>query len=154
MQIKLYSNLLPMGVFYRWAPMHGLSNRKPLRILIADDHEIMRRGLRSVLESRCDVDVCEARDGEEAVEKAKMLKPDLVILDISMPILDGFTAARRIKEVSPQTPILIFSLNRTGTFIEVAQKIGASGYITKDEDGQALLKAVDAALHHGTYFPA
>jgi DNA-binding NarL/FixJ family response regulator len=124
-----------------------------VRILIADDHEIMRRGVRSVLESRRDVEVCEAQDGEEAVEKTKELHPDLVILDISMPSLDGFSAARRIKEASPLTPIVIFSLDRTEAFIEVAQKIGASGYITKGESGQTLLKAVDAALRNQTYFP-
>ena len=77
------------------------------RILIADDHEIMRRGVRSVLESRREVDVC----GLEAVQKTKELKPDLVILDVSMPLLDGFSAARQIKEMSPLTPILIFSLH-------------------------------------------
>jgi DNA-binding NarL/FixJ family response regulator len=125
-----------------------------MRILIADDHEIMRRGLRSILESRRDVEVCEANDGEEAVEKTKELHPDLVILDISMPRLDGFSAARRIKEASPLTPIVIFSLNRTEAFIEIAQKIGASGYITKGESGQTLLKAVDAVVHNQTYFPS
>ena len=124
------------------------------RILIADDHEMMRRGVRSVLESRPDVDVCEAQNGVEAVEKTKEVKPDLVILDVSMPVLDGFSAARQIKEVSPLRPILIFSLHRTDAFVEVAQKIGASGYITKSEDAQSLLKAVEAALHNQTYFRA
>ena len=114
------------------------------RILIADDHEIMRRGVRSVLESRREVDVCEAQNGLEAVQKTKELKPDLVILDVSMPLLDGFSAARQIKEMSPLTPILIFSLHRTEAFMEVAQKIGASGYIAKDENIQSLLKAVEA----------
>ena len=123
------------------------------RILIADDHEIMRRGVRSVLESRREIDVCEAQNGLEAVQKTKELKPDLVILDVSMPLLDGFSAARQIKEMSPLTPILIFSLLRTEAFIEVAQKIGASGYISKNENIQSLLKAVEAALHNQTYFP-
>jgi DNA-binding NarL/FixJ family response regulator len=112
----------------------------------------MRQGIRSVLESRRDVDIYEAQDGEEAVAKTKELRPDLVILDISMPRLDGFSAARQIKQVAPLTPILIFSLNRTEAFIEVARKIGVSGYITKGESRQTLLKAVDAALRHQTYF--
>ena len=93
------------------------------RILIADDHEMMRRGVRSVLESRPDVDVSEAQNGAEAVQKTKEMNPDLVILDVSMPVLNGFSAARQIKEVSPHTRILIFSLHRTDAFIEVAQKI-------------------------------
>ena len=125
------------------------------RILIADDHEIMRRGVRSVLESHShrEVDVYEAQNGLEAVQKTKEMKPDLVILDVSMPLLDGFSAARQIKEMSPLTPILIFSLHRTEAFLEVAQKIGASGYIAKNEDIQSLLKAVEAVLHNQTYFP-
>ena len=102
------------------------------RILIADDHEMMRRGVRSVLESRRDVDICEAGNGAEAVEKTKEMNPDLVILDVSMPVLDGFTAARQIKEVSPLTRILMFSLHRTEAFVRVAQKIGASGLSHKD----------------------
>ena len=123
------------------------------RILIADDHEMMRRGVRSVLESRPDVEVCEAQNGAEAVEKTKEINPDLVILDVSMPVLDGFSAARKIKTVAPLTPILIFSLHRTDAFVEIAQKIGVSGYITKTEGAQTLLKAVEAALHNQTYFP-
>ena len=124
------------------------------RILIADDHEIMRRGVRSVLESRRDVDVFEAENGIEAVQKTKEMKLDLVILDVSMPLLDGFSAARQIKEMSPLTPILILSLHRTEAFLEVAQKIGVSGYISKSEDIPSLLKAVEAALHNQTYFPS
>ncbi len=123
------------------------------RILIADDHEMMRRGVRSVLESHREVDICEAENGLEAVQKTKEMHPDLVILDVSMPLLDGFSAARQIKEVSPLTPILIFSLNRTEAFVRVAQKIGVNGYIAKNEDTQSLLKAVEAALHNQTYFP-
>src|SRR6266481_9683213 len=124
------------------------------RILIADDHEMIRRGVRSVLESRRDVEVCEAQNGVEAVEKTKEMNPDLVILDVSMPVLDGFTAARQIKEVSPLTRILMFSLHRTEAFVKVAQKIGVSGYLTKTEDAQTLLNAVEAALHNETYFPS
>jgi DNA-binding NarL/FixJ family response regulator len=104
------------------------------RILIADDHEMMRRGVRSVLESRRDVDVCEAENGVEAVEKTKEMNPALVILDVSMPLLDGFSAARQIKDVSPLTPILMFSLHRTKAFVEVAQKIGVSGYISQRQN--------------------
>jgi DNA-binding NarL/FixJ family response regulator len=132
--------------------LHAL-RRFMTRILIADDHDIMRRGVRSVLESRRDVDVCEAENGLEAVQKTKEMKPDLGILDVSMPLLDGFSAARQIKEMSPLTPILIFLIDRTEAFLEVAQKIGVSGYISKSEDIPSLLKAVEAALHNHTYFP-
>jgi diguanylate cyclase (GGDEF)-like protein/PAS domain S-box-containing protein len=117
------------------------------RILIADDHEMVRRGIRSLLESSGrDIQVLEASDGKEAVEKTKDLKPDLVILDISMPLLDGFSAAKEIKKMSAGTPILILTFEKSKMLTEVAHGIGVSGYITKGEDGGALLKAIDSAI--------
>ncbi len=123
-----------------------------LHVLIADDHEIMRRGIRSVLESRDDIEVYEAENGKEAIDKTHELRPHLVILDVSMPVLDGFSAAREIKKVFPQIPILIFSLDRTEAFTEVAKKIGVSGYISKNDVGETLLKAIDAALNNQAFF--
>jgi DNA-binding NarL/FixJ family response regulator len=123
-----------------------------LNVLIADDHEIMRRGIRSVLESRKDIAVYEAKNGKEAIDKTRELQPHLVILDVSMPVLDGFSAAREIKKVFPQIPILIFSLDRTEAFTEVAKKIGVSGYLSKNDVGETLLKAIDAALNNQAFF--
>jgi DNA-binding NarL/FixJ family response regulator len=123
-----------------------------LQVLIADDHEIMRRGIRSVLESRNDIEVHEAENGKEAIDKTHELQPHLVILDVSMPVLDGFSAAREIKKAFPQIPILIFSLDRTEAFTEVAKKIGVSGYISKNDVGETLLKAIDAALNNHDFF--
>ena len=88
----------------------------------------------------------EAENGAEAVEKFQEFKPDLVILDISMPKLDGFSAAREIRALNPDVPIIIFSLNRTELFSEIAERIGVSGYVTKSDGSQAFLSAVDAAL--------
>ena len=123
-----------------------------LQVLIADDHEIMRRGIRSVLESREDIEVYEAENGKEAIDKTHELQPHLVILDVSMPVLDGFSAAREIKKAFPQIPILIFSLDRTEAFTEVAKKIGVNGYISKNDVGETLLKAIDAALNNQAFF--
>jgi DNA-binding NarL/FixJ family response regulator len=123
-----------------------------LKVLIADDHEIMRRGIRSVLESRDDIEVYEAENGKEAIDKTHEIQPHLVILDVSMPVLDGFSAAREIKKAFPQIPIIIFSLDRTETFTEVAMKIGVSAYISKVDVGETLLKAVDAALNNEAFF--
>jgi len=123
-----------------------------LDVLIADDHEIMRRGIRSVLESRDDIEVYEAENGKEAIAKTHKLQPHLVILDVSMPVLDGFSAAREIKKAFPQIPILIFSLDRTEAFTEVAKKIGVNGYISKNDVGETLLKAIDAALNNQAFF--
>ena len=118
----------------------------PARVLLADDHELVRKGTRWLLESRGDYDVSEAQTGQEAVDKTRELRPDLVILDISMPGMDGFSAAREIRKIAPETRILILSLNRTEVFSEVAQRIGVSGYVTKDEGAERLLTAVRAAL--------
>jgi DNA-binding NarL/FixJ family response regulator len=115
-------------------------------ILLADDHEMMRRGARAVLESHGNFVIYEAENGAEAVEKSREFKPDLVILDISMPKLDGFSAAREIRALNPDVPIIIFSLNRTELFSEIAERIGVSGYVTKSDGSQAFLSAVDAAL--------
>ena len=123
-----------------------------LHVLIADDHEIMRRGIRSVLESRDDIKVFEAENGKEAIDKTHELQPHLVILDVSMPVLDGFSAAREIKKAFPQIPILIFSLDRTQAFTEIAKKIGVNGYLSKNDVGETLLKAIDAALNNQDFF--
>lgn len=116
------------------------------RILIADDHEMMRLGLRSFLQAHREVEVLEASDGREAVEKTAESKPDLVILDISMPVMDGFSAAREIKRVAPETPILILTFQKNDTLAETARKIGVNGYLTKGEDSAALLRAIDGAI--------
>ena len=122
------------------------------KILIADDHAIMRKGIRSVLESRHDIEVYEVENGKEAIDRTHELRPELIILDVSMPVLDGFSAAREIKKSYPQIPILIFSLDRTEMFTEVAKKIGVNGYLSKNDVGETLLKAVEAALNKQTFF--
>ena len=124
------------------------------RVLIADDHEAVRRGLRSVLEENSELKVIgEAVNGEEAVEQVQRLKPDLVILDLSMPILDGLAAAREIKKLSPGTPIVVFSMHKIKEFVDMAKRIGLRGYVAKEDNSDTLLEAVDAVLHNLTYFP-
>jgi diguanylate cyclase (GGDEF)-like protein/PAS domain S-box-containing protein len=115
-------------------------------ILVADDHEMVRRGIRSLLESRGGMEVWEACDGREAVEKAADLKPHLVILDVSMPLLDGLSAAREIKKVAPRTAILILTFQATETLRNEANSIGVNECLTKGEDGDALMRAIDAAM--------
>lgn len=117
------------------------------RVLIADDHEMVRRGIRSLLESsHRDIQVLEASNGREAVEKTIGSKPDLVILDVSMPLLDGLSAARQIRKAVAGTPILILTFEKSKTLTEMAKSIGVSGYITKDENADTLLRAIDAAM--------
>lgn len=118
-----------------------------LRILIADDHAVIRKQVRSILEESLRFEVCaEAEDGAAAVEKAQRLKPDVVILNVSMPVLNGLEAAREIRTRLPQSSIVILSSNADRQFLEVAKKIGAAAYVTKTKAREALVKAVEAAV--------
>src|ERR1700737_472187 len=114
-----------------------------MRILIADDHEVIRRGVIRVLQSRGDVECAEATNGREAVEKALEWKPDLVLLDIRLPVLSGFDAARQIKQHQPDMPILFFSIHDTKEISEEAQLVG-DGFILKDKIVEMLPNAIDA----------
>jgi len=125
-----------------------------MRVLIADDHEAIRKGLRKMLETRGDLDTCaEASDGHEAIAKMYEVNPDLVILDLSMPRCNGFEAARMIRELSPDTPILFFSMHETPELIAEAEKIGVLGFIRKSDPLSTVLKAVDAALRKLSFYP-
>lgn len=124
-----------------------------MRILIVDDHEALRAGVRTVLEAR-GLEVCgEAANGLEALEKVTRLRPDLVILDITMPVLDGFTAAREIHKRLPGVGILLLSMHESASMVNVAKSSGASGYVAKSEGIARLLRAVDAIAHNKTFFP-
>jgi DNA-binding NarL/FixJ family response regulator len=124
-----------------------------LRILIADDHSVVRAGLRALLESRPGWEVvAEASDGREAVEKATKLKPDVAVLDIGMPLLNGVEATRRIRASAPTTEILILTMHESDDLVQQVINAGARGYILKDEADRVLLAAVDAARHHKPYF--
>ena len=125
-----------------------------VRIVVADDQEVVRRRVVATLMSRGDVDVCaEASNGKEAVEKTRELNPDLVILDITMPELNGLDAARQIRSFAPNLPILILSVHKSKQVVEEAKKIGVRGYVTKGDAIQKLLLAVDSVLQNQTFFP-
>jgi two-component system nitrate/nitrite response regulator NarL len=123
--------------------------------LIVDDHEAVRKGVRAILRSSPDLEVCgEAINGEDAVAKAQELKPDLIILDITMPVLDGFGAAKKIRNCMSDVPILFYSMNDGKALMESAKAIGANGFVTKSEPAVVLLKAVGALSKKQTFFPA
>jgi two-component system response regulator NreC len=125
-----------------------------LRILIADDHEAVRKGVCAILGSHTEVEICgEAENGKEAIEKANAMKPDLIILDITMPVLSGFEAAREIRKTLPLVPILILSMHESNQLVEEAKKIGVQGYVTKTQVGGTLLQAVNTLLRKETFFP-
>jgi DNA-binding NarL/FixJ family response regulator len=126
---------------------------KALRILIADDHDLMRRGLKSLLESHPGWSICaEAHTGREAVSKTEELRPDIVILDITMPELNGVEAARRILKASPNTEILVLSVHYSDQLIRDILDAGVRGYIVKSDSDRDLVIAVEALANHKPFF--
>jgi DNA-binding NarL/FixJ family response regulator len=124
-----------------------------MRILIADDHEIIRSSVIRVLQSHTDVECAEATNGKEAVEKALEWKPDLILLDVRLPVLSGFDAAREIKRYAPDIPILLFSIYNTREILEEARSVG-DGFILKDRVVEMLPNAIDALSRKQRFFPS
>jgi DNA-binding NarL/FixJ family response regulator len=121
---------------------------KPVRVLIADDHEIVRRGVRTVLEGQAGWIVCgEASTGREAVAKALDLRPDIVILDISMPELNGLEATRQIRRAVP-AKILILTVHESDQLVSDLLDAGAHGYVLKADAGRMLIQAIRALLRN------
>ena len=120
-----------------------------VRILLADGQAVVRRGLRVILEARQLFEVCaEARDGREAVELALRHKPDVAILDISLPGVDGIAATRKIREGSPGTEVLIFTLCPRENEIRDVLHAGARGYLLQSEADDQIVRAVEALAQH------
>jgi DNA-binding NarL/FixJ family response regulator len=126
---------------------------KTVRILIVDDHDLMRRGIKALLQSHAGWEVVgEAHTGREAVTKAEELKPDVVILDISMPDLNGIEAARRIRKSAPNTEVLILSVHYSDQLIRDILEAGVRGYIVKSDSDRALVIAVETLANHKPFF--
>jgi DNA-binding NarL/FixJ family response regulator len=124
-----------------------------VRILLADDHDVLRRGLRHVLEEHPRWEVCaEAVDGRQAVELAKEHRPEVVIIDISMPELNGLEATRQIKKAVPKTEVLIFSMHEDEPLVRDALAAGARGYLLKTDASRYIIAAVDALSRHKPFF--
>lgn len=123
-----------------------MSKQAPVRILIVDDHAVLRKAVRRLLESSSEFEVCgEAENGPQAIKKAAELKPGVVILDIVMPMMNGFEAARKIKEVSPHSQIVILSSYKDKQLIEESRNVGAVCYVPKSDAERELIDAVKAA---------
>jgi two-component system, NarL family, nitrate/nitrite response regulator NarL len=115
------------------------------RILLVDDHEVVRKGIRQMLEGRWDI--CgEAANGQEAIEKARALKPDLILMDISMPIVNGIEATRRIRKLGVTTKILILSMHDSAEIAKELKNAGANACLTKTCRADILLETVQALL--------
>lgn len=124
------------------------------RILIVDDHEVLREGLKSLLAKlRPDWIICgEATDGKEAIQVAQELKPDLMILDITMPHLSGFEAAAQMRSSGMIFPILIFTTHQSERLAADVQQAGAQGYVLKSQAARDLVLAIDALLAGGAFW--
>jgi DNA-binding NarL/FixJ family response regulator len=122
---------------------------REVRIMIADDHAIVRRGLRSLLETQPGWEVCaEASNGREAVENAAQFKPDVAVIDIGMPQLNGLDATRQIVAILPATEVLILTMHQSEEVAREVLRAGARGYVLKSDADVHLIAAVDALLHH------
>ena len=126
---------------------------QPIRILLADDHNVMRRGLRLLLESQPGFTVvAEAADGRQAVEQADATGPDIAVLDIGMPNLNGIEAAQRIATAHPATAIVILSMHSDEAYVLRALKAGAKGYLLKDSAEGDLIEAIRTVSAGKTFF--
>jgi DNA-binding NarL/FixJ family response regulator len=126
-----------------------------LRILVADDHALMRRGIKAMLQSHEGWEVCiEAHTGREAVARAEKQKPDVAILDIRMPDLNGLEAAKRIRKVSPKTEVLILSMHYSNQLIRDILEAGVRGYVLKSDSDRDLITAVECLANHKPFFTA
>src|ERR1700730_10867233 len=126
---------------------------KMARILIADDHAMMRKGLRTVIEPHPGWEICgEATTGPEALEQTKLLKPDLVVLDVSMPVLNGLEVAYRISKSMPDVRILLFTMHDSPQFARDVIKTGVHGYVCKSSGEELLTQAMETLLQGKSFF--
>lgn len=150
---SLYGMEMPLCEVYFYRMATGVSletaSAKPgrLRVLVADDHPLIRKAVRWTLENHPNFEVVgEASDGAQAVEQVTKLRPDVVVLNVTMPVMDGFEAARYIKTNVPKTTIVILSANADQRFVDEAKKIGIRAFVAKTKTGEALVQAIDAAV--------
>jgi DNA-binding NarL/FixJ family response regulator len=124
-----------------------------LHVLIVDDHEVVRRGLRALIESHPGWEVCgEAATGREAVEKATKFKPNMVVMDIAMPELNGLEATRQILKAAPRTPVLILTVYESEQVVREVFEAGAQGLVLKSDAGRDLVTAIEALGQHKVFF--
>ena len=124
-----------------------------VRILVVDDHEVVRQGIRTILSARLDWEICgEAVNGQEAIKLAEQLRPDAIIMDITMPVMSGLEAARQITRNKNSPPILIFTMHESRSLADSVRETGARGFVFKSRAAHDLIHALDVLLQDGTYF--
>jgi len=131
----------------------GHDTKAPVRILLADDHDIVRKGLRKLLEEQPGWMVCgEAVNGRQAVSMCQTLKPDVVVLDISMPELNGVDASKQMLKISPTTEILVFTMHESERLMRDMLAVGARGYLLKSDPAHNIVEAITSLAVHRPYF--
>jgi len=121
-------------------------------VLVVDDHAFIRRGVRSILEPFPEWELCgEAENGQEAIQKASELNPAIVVMDVSMPVLDGIAATQEIKKSHPQTHVILLTLHNSRELLSRAFQAGARGYVLKADVDDELLKALRIVTGDGSY---
>jgi len=126
-----------------------------VRILLADDHDVVRRGLKVLLQEHAGWEICgEALSGREAVELAAQLQPDVAIIDLMMPELNGLEATRQIRKASQRTQVLIFTMHHNEAMVHDVLEAGARGYLLKSDAERQIVTAVETLLRHQPYFSA
>jgi DNA-binding NarL/FixJ family response regulator len=125
----------------------------PARILIVDDHEVVRQGIRTILRSRPQWEVCgEAINGRDAIDKAKSLQPDVIIMDITMPEMSGIEATRELTKQKVASAVLIFTMHESRNLAETVREAGARGFVLKSHAARDLLDALERLMSGGTFF--
>src|ERR1700686_2290727 len=125
----------------------------PARILVVDDHEVVRQGIRTILSARPDWEICgEGVNGQEAIRLAAELRPDVIIMDITMPVMSGLEAAKELSKLRLPSRILIFTMHESKTLDASVRKAGAHGYVVKSRASRDLIEALERLLSGGTFF--
>ena len=124
-----------------------------VKILIADDHEVVRQGIRTILSARPEWEICgEAVNGQEAIRLAGELRPDAIIMDITMPVMSGLEAARQLTKSKTSAPILIFTMHESRSLADSVKETGAMGFVFKSRAARDLINALDVLLSGGSYY--
>jgi two-component system, NarL family, response regulator NreC len=122
------------------------------RVLVVDDHAVIRRGVQGILSSFPEFELCgEAANGEEAIQLAEKLRPEIIVMDVSMPGLNGLEATRIIRRILPNTKVLLLTLHSSTELVRSALRAGAQGYVLKSDAEQELIRAMNVVMGDGTY---
>ena len=125
----------------------------PIKVLLVDDHAVVRDGIRARLESSADFEVVgEAVNGREALQKTEELRPDVVLMDISMPVMNGMDAARQLRDTFPDMKVIILTMHEHKEYIQGVIRCGAQGYIVKDVSAQEMISAIKTVVNGETYY--